>query len=150
MSCCNKTVNEADPVNAPSATDASASDRYARYPIELINHRMKAATGARRDLLNQCVVTMNESSVVLDREHPAWKLLRQTKTKKNKLRRGVSGIARSLMGVGLVNRPTRKKRRAVCDGCDQYIKKMDMCNACGCNVTLKLRLAKERCPVDKW
>lgn len=41
-------------------------------------------------------------------------------------------------------------RQAICTQCDKFDVAASRCTACGCKTNLKLRLATERCPLDKW
>lgn len=146
MTCCNKQT--ATPV--PSAVTASSADRYARYPIEFVNHRRKTSTESRMMLLDQCIVEQNKTSVVFDRHHPAWKQLQQTKTRTKKAARGIVGVTRSILGVGLISIKARNERHDICLDCDQYSESKKKCKACGCIVALKIRSKHEQCPIGKW
>jgi len=69
---------------------------------------------------------------------------------------GTMGIARSVLGVGLLSPGAVKQRLAVCRACDQSVKcrhnnrQVCRCIACGCWLKHKARLSRERCPMDKW
>jgi hypothetical protein len=43
-----------------------------------------------------------------------------------------------------------KERLAVCKTCDFYAKAAHMCKDCGCFMPAKAKIAKLRCPKDKW
>tara|TARA_R110000751_G_scaffold260477_7_gene359848 strand:- start:186 stop:545 length:360 start_codon:yes stop_codon:yes gene_type:complete len=43
-----------------------------------------------------------------------------------------------------------EKRTAICHGCAWFIKENQRCSKCGCVVPLKVYLAEETCPVEKW
>ena len=139
-----------DTVKAVSPLGAKPSDRYVRYPIEVVNYQRRQSTDGRRKLLDQCIVKETKSSVVYDRQPPAWLELEQTRTRKKKITKSVLGVTRSIFGIGLLDIRSRNTRRAVCKGCDEYNNKRKSCNICGCVVALKIRSKHENCPLDKW
>ena len=148
MSCVG--CEKPDTVKAVSPLGAKPSDRYVRYPIEVVNYQRRQSTDGRRKLLDQCIVKETESSVVYDRQHPAWLELEQTKTRKKKITRSFLGVTRSIFGIGLLDIRSRSIRRSVCQGCDEYNNKRKSCNICGCVVALKIRSKHENCPLGKW
>ena len=40
-------------------------------------------------------------------------------------------------------------RWELCSGCE-FLTKMNRCKKCGCFMKIKTRVAKMKCPVDKW
>ena len=43
-----------------------------------------------------------------------------------------------------------KERLSICKTCEYYIKPAHMCKECGCFMPAKAKIAKLRCPKDKW
>lgn len=43
-----------------------------------------------------------------------------------------------------------KERLSICKTCEYYIKSAHMCKECGCFMPAKAKIAKLRCPKDKW
>ena len=41
------------------------------------------------------------------------------------------------------------ERWSLCSGCE-FLTKMNRCKKCGCFMKFKTRVAKMKCPVDKW
>lgn len=48
------------------------------------------------------------------------------------------------------NIETRLERAGHCQKCEFYRRSTKQCTLCGCLVNLKVTIAKETCPVDKW
>ena len=44
---------------------------------------------------------------------------------------------------------TVKQRREICDGCEVR-NKLDICTACGCVLSAKIRLSQSSCPMELW
>lgn len=65
-----------------------------------------------------------------------------------KIVKGASGITKAITGTDPVTRDVRLAREAECDACDQ--RRGPMCNRCHCVVAAKVRVASERCPLNKW
>ena len=53
-------------------------------------------------------------------------------------------------GFRIARQDTQESRRTVCNGCDRREQQYDRCKECGCFISLKIRLPKERCPLSKW
>ena len=75
--------------------------------------------------------------------------------KKNKGRRGLKdlakgavGLAKSELGVGHAPPEIIELRSSVCRSCDRQ--DLGVCQECGCYCAAKVKLTKERCPLDKW
>jgi hypothetical protein len=49
-----------------------------------------------------------------------------------------------------VDDKTQAERIAICKQCEKYSSAIHMCNECKCLVDLKTRLARQRCPLNKW
>ena len=43
-----------------------------------------------------------------------------------------------------------KERLSICKTCEFFIKSAHMCKECGCFMPAKAKIAKLRCPKDKW
>jgi hypothetical protein len=57
-------------------------------------------------------------------------------------------------GFKVVNEEQYNQRLNICRGCDLFDEKAlggnGRCRECGCATQAKLRIATERCPIDKW
>lgn len=42
----------------------------------------------------------------------------------------------------------QREREKLCQECEHY--KVLYCAKCGCSLTLKIRLNKAKCPIDRW
>jgi len=42
------------------------------------------------------------------------------------------------------------ERIAICNSCEEYNKTLDICKKCGCYMPAKSKLAKAKCPLNKW
>jgi len=42
------------------------------------------------------------------------------------------------------------ERLAICHACPEYKAQINLCNMCKCLVGLKVGLARQKCPLDKW
>lgn len=71
----------------------------------------------------------------------------------------VSSLAKSMLswakqGFKVVSQEVLDQRLAICAGCDLWDKEAlagtGRCTKCGCSTQAKLRLATEKCPIDKW
>ena len=49
-----------------------------------------------------------------------------------------------------VSSEIQSRRIEMCKRCDRYNNILHMCNECKCLVDLKTRLARQRCPLNKW
>jgi hypothetical protein len=45
---------------------------------------------------------------------------------------------------------TRLERAGHCQRCEFYRRATKQCSQCGCLINLKVTLAKEACPIEKW
>ena len=43
-----------------------------------------------------------------------------------------------------------QQRMSICHSCDEYVKALKVCKACGCFMPAKSKIAQIRCPKDKW
>jgi len=50
----------------------------------------------------------------------------------------------------LVGKEEVERRLAICRACDLYDATQHRCRRCACYTSLKLELATERCPLNKW
>jgi hypothetical protein len=57
-------------------------------------------------------------------------------------------------GFELTDEETLEKRMAICKACPEWDKDgmggTGRCRKCGCSTQAKLRMASEKCPIDKW
>lgn len=57
-------------------------------------------------------------------------------------------------GFKLADEETFDKRMAICKACPEWDKDgmggTGRCRKCGCSTQAKLRMASEKCPIDKW
>jgi hypothetical protein len=57
-------------------------------------------------------------------------------------------------GMKTVSPEDLEKRLAICKACDNFdaiaLKGTGRCKLCGCSTHLKLSMATEKCPIDKW
>lgn len=44
----------------------------------------------------------------------------------------------------------KKKRLAICKGCEFFVEETTKCKSCGCHIEYKGMLKSSRCPLDKW
>ena len=65
-----------------------------------------------------------------------------------KLRMGVTGIAKATLGIGLASKSEIEGRRSICEVCE--FRQGSSCGACGCFISPKTKLAKEQCPKGFW
>ena len=68
--------------------------------------------------------------------------------RKNKLRRGVTGLAISIFGIGLASQEVITARQIICDSCE--FKEENKGGKCGCWLAHKTRVAEESCPMGYW
>ncbi len=50
----------------------------------------------------------------------------------------------------LVDEQTYMKRMAACQKCDKWVRPLNQCGECSCFLSIKGRLAGQKCPLDKW
>lgn len=76
------------------------------------------------------------------------KLLEQMKTFTSSMAKWVKS------GLSRVSEDVFQSRLAVCKGCEFWdgkaLKGTGRCRKCGCSTWGKLKLATEKCPIDKW
>lgn len=75
-------------------------------------------------------------------------LNKQSNTKLNKFLGGVTGLSKSVLGIGLATDEVIEERRSICSSC-QYRNKLN-CTKCGCYIKHKTKLAGEKCPMGYW
>jgi hypothetical protein len=63
---------------------------------------------------------------------------------------GTAIIKYALSGFKNVSDEDYAKRKEICGGCEYYRAENDKCSSCGCVVSLKIAMASESCPVNKW
>lgn len=65
-----------------------------------------------------------------------------------------AGINWAKKGFPVVNEAQLNERLSMCASCEhwdkQAFKGTGRCKLCGCSTQAKLRLATEKCPIDKW
>lgn len=49
-----------------------------------------------------------------------------------------------------VNETVRQERRTLCDQCEVRDTVLDICTACGCLLSAKIRLKESTCPMELW
>ena len=64
--------------------------------------------------------------------------------------KSVVGVVAESVKIGklLASDDIRNTRTEICKSCDQN--NSDRCEACGCNLLLKIRVAASSCPLKKW
>ena len=45
---------------------------------------------------------------------------------------------------------TIDNRRSICNGCEARNHTLDVCTACGCVISAKIRLKESQCPMELW
>lgn len=53
-----------------------------------------------------------------------------------------------LLKDNIASEETQKERIKKCKECENY--RLLYCAKCGCALSLKIRLNKAKCPIDKW
>lgn len=69
---------------------------------------------------------------------------RITVTPFRRIIRGASGLAQSVIGLGLAPESVIAERTTICGDCPK--RRGPSCGLCGCAVKHKVRLAAQRCP----
>lgn len=70
--------------------------------------------------------------------------------------KGAIGAAKAVAGIDRAPSVVTERRLAICNGCEHCVPcKRDpsracRCSVCRCVLSLKTRLAGERCPVGRW
>jgi len=44
----------------------------------------------------------------------------------------------------------KKGRRAICEICPSWNKRLNICRECGCQMRVKTSLSSSQCPLGKW
>lgn len=53
-----------------------------------------------------------------------------------------------LLKDNLIDEKEELQRKEICKQCQYY--KVIFCAKCGCSISLKTKLKKTKCPIDKW
>lgn len=80
-------------------------------------------------------------------------ITRPALTPMEKARKFLAAFARYVKSGGkLTDKPTRAARLAICAECPERGKLLlaDVCNRCGCFVSIKSKMETEHCPLGKW
>lgn len=48
------------------------------------------------------------------------------------------------------SKEVQAERIAICKSCDKYVSAIHLCSECKCLVDAKTRLARQKCPLNKW
>jgi len=70
--------------------------------------------------------------------------------------KGAIGTAKAVAGIDRVPSEAAARRLAICNGCDRAVPcprdadRACRCSVCRCVLSLKTRLASERCPEGRW
>lgn len=62
---------------------------------------------------------------------------------------GAVALAKANLGIGAVSDTVYSERRAICLSCDRY-NGFGVCSECDCYLDAKVRIANQKCPIDKW
>ena len=69
-----------------------------------------------------------------------------------RMAKGVPGLLKSELGIGIADTATIMRRRHICEACPVY--EFGVCDeakgGCGCFLAAKVRVASESCPMEKW
>jgi hypothetical protein len=49
-----------------------------------------------------------------------------------------------------VTEKMKNNRLEICNNCTFFVKKVNICTKCGCQMNLKTSLASAKCPIGKW
>ena len=49
-----------------------------------------------------------------------------------------------------VDESVKQERLAICNSCDMFVEKIQMCKECGCYMPAKAMFASISCPISKW
>lgn len=70
---------------------------------------------------------------------------------KNLAKAGLKAGKAVLVGKRLfVSKEIKAERQTICDTCEFYDIASSRCSKCGCSTEIKLSLATESCPIEKW
>ena len=50
----------------------------------------------------------------------------------------------------ITDKITANERYSICKNCEEFRTSIKQCRICGCFMPLKVRLAFEKCPKEKW
>lgn len=50
----------------------------------------------------------------------------------------------------IVSQEDYQARMRTCENCEKFDPKWKRCNACGCMLVVKLRIARAKCPLGYW
>jgi len=69
--------------------------------------------------------------------------------------KGIDGISKAMVGMDKVDEETYKKRKNICVTCDKIKMKngdfkSSKCSMCKCWLRYKIKLNKEKCPLNYW
>ena len=53
-----------------------------------------------------------------------------------------------LLKNNLASESEQNERKEICKKCEHY--KIIFCGQCGCSISLKTKLSKAKCPINKW
>jgi hypothetical protein len=76
------------------------------------------------------------------------KLAEERVSRMDKLRKGITGLTKATLGIGLASEYEIQARRDICDTCEY--RSGSQCGGCGCFIKSKTKLAKEKCPKGFW
>jgi len=64
----------------------------------------------------------------------------------------VKNISKSLLKGEKIKLPKKQaeERMKICMTCPQYVADENRCSLCGCYLRVKIRIATESCPINKW
>jgi len=65
-----------------------------------------------------------------------------------RLARGVPGLLKSELGIGMAPDEVIQRRKELCLACEHH--DFGVCNECGCYLKAKTAIASEACPLNKW
>ena len=65
-----------------------------------------------------------------------------------RLARGVPGLLKSELGIGMAPDEVVERRKELCLACEHH--DFGVCNECGCYLKAKTAIASESCPIGKW
>jgi len=73
----------------------------------------------------------------------------------NKVIRGAVGVLKAIVGIDRAPANVIAARLKACRGCDRATKARDgvrvvKCRECDCFIKLKIKLAGEKCPRNRW
>jgi hypothetical protein len=109
-----------------------------RHNLTLEQHKQK--------LPNNANINYNNLEKINPKAYPSVSTMAQTFSE--------SIVQWAKKGFKVVNEEQFNERLNICKGCDLFDEKAlggsGRCRECGCATQPKLRIATERCPIDKW